>query len=204
MVIDFERILSTLPVPRTRQPREIATQETLQVFALQMARSGYRHSAESLDALADWINGYGILLAGDVGTGKTFFFKVLPSSVPILSMRECYLWPYARLDGWLSQNDDSDILVDDLGAEVAANNFGSKFNAINPILERRLASSYRTHFTTNYTSAELLAKYDDTSIVDRIFELARPHRLPPGESRRVATATAANVRRMQEIIFSAR
>lgn len=184
MVIDLDAILAGLPGLRKRTKREVATQERLSMVALHMTRCGYRHTRESLDALRDWLDGYGLLLAGDVGTGKTMFFKCLPNSVAILPMRECYLWGFDRLDSWLSSNADSDILVDDLGAECAANNFGSKYNAINPILERRLGSAYRTNFTTNFTSKELLAKYEDSSIVDRIFELATPHRLAPGNSLR--------------------
>lgn len=204
MVIDFDKLLSNLPQIKRRKPKEIATEEDIWNIAFAMANRGYQHTRESLAALADYLNGYGVLLAGDVGTGKTLFFKCLPSAIAILPMRECYLWDFDRLDGWLAQNVDLDILVDDLGAECAANHFGSKFNAINPILERRLATGYRTHFTTNYTSDELLSKYEDSSIVDRIFELARPHRLPPGESKRQPSASAANVRRMEDIIFSAR
>ena len=77
MNINYDELLKDLERPQEDIEPIPFTEEEFKTFATQMADLGYIHTAASLDALQAYMAGYGLLLMGDVGTGKTFFFEKL-------------------------------------------------------------------------------------------------------------------------------
>ena len=70
MDIDCDALLKKLE----RKPRKLETipftAEEFEAIATKMANLGYIHTKTSLEALKAYMSGYGLLLMGDVGTGK--------------------------------------------------------------------------------------------------------------------------------------
>ncbi len=188
MELDFDSILRDLPACRRKAPPPV-TRDALVAKAAAMARRGYVHTEESLKALAAYLQGYGVLLSGGMGLGKTFFFETVnPEPLPVLSFNQCFLWKYEELAEWLDDRCGSEIVLDDIGWESGrASNYGTRFDALQVALDFRLSHGChaRTHITTNCTSDELVEKYDP-HVVDRIYECCRCFVLPNAESRREA------------------
>jgi len=63
------------------------------------------------------------------------------------------------------------VVLDDIGAEPTFNEYGNRWDVLPWLLEMRLASSGRTHFTTNLSPAELSKRYGART-VDRLHEMA--------------------------------
>jgi len=201
MVIDIDKVLSGWKTYYRNPSEVIATDERLAELADRMASRGYRHTRETLEALADWMNGYGILLTGKVGVGKSHFFHTLCPDTPVLSMREAFLWEYNEIDNWLGGCMNTDIVVDDVGAEQRSRKFGEPYWMITLVLEKRIRSGYRTNFTTNYRSEELQNKYEDASIIDRLFELAKGHAILTQDSMREAHPRRCALQKMHDTYF---
>lgn len=199
MEANFAELLKDIPVYHRRKPPEV-TREQLVAKATAMARRGYIHSEASLAALEAYLQGYGILLSGGMGLGKTFFFQTLnPQPLPILSFNQCFLWKYEDLGEWLDNFADRDIVLDDIGWESGrASNYGTRFDTLQVVLDARLrVRRARTHITTNCTNDELVEKYDP-HVVDRIYECCRCFVLPNAESKRDALVDWAYLRTAED------
>ena len=82
---DIEGILESLPQICWRKPVKIGSGQ-LRAKAKAMAGRGFEHSAKTLEVLEAYLQGYGILLSGGVGVGKSYFFEcVEPEPMPVLS-----------------------------------------------------------------------------------------------------------------------
>ena len=184
--MDYAELLKEIPAYH-RRPAPPVTSEMLVEKASAMARRGYIHNATTLEALEAYLQGYGVLLSGGMGIGKTFFFNVLnPEPMPVLSFNQCFLWKYEELEEWLDQNIAREIVLDDIGWESGrASNYGTRFDTLQVVLDVRLRNTARTHITTNCTNDELVEKYD-AHVVDRIYECCKCFALPSAESRRDA------------------
>jgi len=196
--MDYESILKGLRTRPTlgRTPLHIVTEEELERKAFAMQRRGYVHNEHTLKALTAYLNGYGILLSGGIGVGKTCFFeRVNPEPISFLSFNRCHLWKYDKLEEWLEDHRNEEVVLDDIGYDTEkASNYGLKFEALQVALDYRLTESEaRTHITTNMTNDELIARYDP-HLVDRIYQLCRCFALPPQESRREAEPNAYYIR----------
>lgn len=183
---DFASVLGSLPKYHRRPPREVPAAE-LAAKATAMARRGYRHTEQSLEMLEAYLQGYGVLISGGLGSGKSFFFETVePEPIRELSFNVCHLWKYDRLDEWLTSAVNCDVVLDDIGWDAdKSNNYGTKFEVLQIVLDARLRQSGRTHVTTNLTNDELIEKYDP-HLVDRIYQLCKCFTLPQCESRRDA------------------
>lgn len=180
MKIDYGKVLKMLPF--NSPPSEISvTQSMIESKALAMARRGYNHNATSLTALELYMKGYGLLLSGPVGVGKTMFFRTVEpdGGIPILSFNSCVLWEYEELRDFLRSTRNDDIVIDDLGWDRAngdgmSRKYGQKYDALQIVLDfRTSASPMRTHITTNLDNDGLIKAYD-YHLVDRIYELCKP------------------------------
>jgi DNA replication protein DnaC len=186
-MIDYDKLLKEIPVFH-RRPAPPVTRESLFKKAAAMARRGYVHNATTLEALEAYLQGYGVLLSGGMGIGKTFFFNVLnPEPLPVLSFNQCFLWKYEQLGEWLDDHFNREIVLDDIGWESGrASNYGTRFDTLQVVLDARLrVGRARTHITTNCTNDELVEKYDP-HVVDRIYECCKCFVLPSAESKREA------------------
>lgn len=187
---------------RTRNqdvPEVKVTPDCLRRKATAMAERGYMFDEVTLKALEWYLKGYGLLLSGAVGVGKTYFFKKLhPDPLPILSFNQCPLWTYEQLANWMEEHHNEEIVVDDIGWDKSAGdglsrNYGQKYDALQIVLDYRLHSPHRTHFTTNLDYDGLKSTYD-AHLIDRIYELARPVKMNAYVSRRKAKPNAFYVR----------
>ena len=145
-------------------------------------KRGYIHTAESLDALEKYMQGYSLLLTGAVGTGKTFFFQSLGRDIEIVSLATLAGWKLDDIQRLLDNNSDYEVVFDDIGAEPAISDFGVKQEILPLILERRQYCRKRTHFTTNLSAQAIEERYGVRSI-DRIYGMTYPITFT-GESKR--------------------
>lgn len=186
-LIDFDRMLKCLKVADGDEPRKV-TQAQLLSKAQAMANRGYEHNAVTLNALHSYMMGYGILLSGGCGIGKTMFFETVnPKPIPILSFNRCGLWTVDQLGEWLDDHVSDEIVLDDIGYDTEkGRNYGQRFETLQYVIDARLnLSGARTHITTNMTNDELIGRYD-THLIDRIYEMCLCFALPQSESKRSA------------------
>ena len=201
--MDYRQILASVGTDIVKPRVKTVTPDELVSHARAMKARGYAHSVVSLKALEAYMQGYGILLSGPVGTGKTLFFKLVEREpIEELSFSSVALWKYDRLEEWLNEHRYCDIVLDDVGADKSggdgARNFGQRYETLQIVLDARLKTDYRTHITTNMGSEALISTYD-YRLVDRIYELTKPFVIPPGTvSLRAARPSTAAIRLMHK------
>ena len=194
---DISDILAVMPKLAWRKPVKIGKSRLL-AKAKAMAGRGFDHSAETLEVLEAYLQGYGVLLSGGVGVGKSYFFEcVEPEPLPVLSFNSCALWKYDAISEWLADHRNCDIVLDDVGWDAErGNNYGTKFEVLQIVLDERLRQNGRTHITTNLTNDELIARYD-AHLIDRIYQLCKCFALPSQESRRDARPNWTYIKNQQ-------
>ncbi len=174
------RLLAEIARPSCEEREAAVPERRLKAWADAMARrKGYMASAESLLALRKYLAGYGLLMIGGVGVGKTAFFRAV-SSVGVRRGRQpIAVW---RMADGVGRSVDSiralfaslrerEVLLDDVGAEPTYNEYGNRWEMLPWLIEMRMDSPERTHFTTNLSPAEIEARYGART-VDRIHEMA--------------------------------
>ncbi len=166
---------------RRRKESDERVKTRLPIVAGIMADRGYVFTPETLKVLECYMRGENIILGGDVGTGKSFFFYVL--GMPALNMTMASSRTIPEINAALEAWSRKDILIDDFGAETDKfSSFGTAMNLSAYILERRIDSPARTHITTNLSPEQLARRYD-SRVLDRLGGLGRYHLLK-GASRR--------------------
>jgi len=169
--MDFKSILERVaPLVKPQKRMEVGEKE-VERYARMMAEAGYIPSTESLAAIKCCLEKYGVILSGDVGTGKTFFFQTLYRPIPkkMFTAQEIVA---AHTPGdvaeWLSQWDESTFILDDLGAELRLNDYGNKVELLSLVIEHRARlRDVQTHITTNLSAKGIRERYGDR-ILDRI------------------------------------
>ena len=197
--VDFAALLGRVAAPPEAEDafREVTEAELL-ARADAMARRGYRHSEETLAALRDWMEGRGLILMGGVGSGKTSFFRALRhpmtqregdrgGTIAVFPMMDVVGRTVQDVRETMERLAESEVVLDDVGAEPAFNDFGSRFEMLPWLVETRLRSKAKTDFTTNLTGEELRGRYGMRT-VDRMHELAAAHRFT-GKSMRATRRT---------------
>lgn len=180
--LPLAELMAKLDEPSCAERAAKVTGERLVRWANAMAKAGYRHSEDTLDALRLYIAGYGLLVFGGVGVGKTFFFRAAGRAAKALvapDAPEPFVWNMMGVAGRrmdeirakLLALRDREVVVDDVGAEPVYNEFGSRWEILPWILEMRLESGSRTHFTTNLSPADIERRYGART-VDRMHEMA--------------------------------
>ncbi len=200
--LPLAELLAALDAPSCEEREAEVDARRLSAWANAMAAHGYRHSVESLEALRLYLAGYGLLLMGGVGTGKTHFFRTLGRALAARGrgdeapvVRPMVDTVGRRVDevrALFAESARRDVVLDDVGAEPVFNEYGSRWDVLPWIVEMRLAASGRTHFTTNLAPKELERRYGART-VDRMHEMAASATLA-GPSRRRTTPNAAAVR----------
>ena len=197
--VDFAALLGRVEDPPEEEDafREVTEAELL-ARADAMARRGYRHSEETLAALRDWMEGRGLILMGGVGSGKTSFFRALRhpmtqregdrgGTIAVFPMMDVVGRTVQDVRETMERLAESEVVLDDVGAEPAFNDFGSRLELLPWLVEMRLRSKAKTDFTTNLTGEELRGRYGMRT-VDRMHELAAAHRFT-GKSMRATRRT---------------
>lgn len=150
-------------------------------------RRGYEPSKETLNALLSYMRGYGLMLCGGVGTGKTMFFRSLKTRVEEVSPLRMMARRLDDIERDVDGLSGVEVLIDDIGAEPVYNNYGSRLDLLPWLVEARLSSPKRTHFTTNLKPNDLVKRYG-VRVVDRLREMCRTFSLSGGSRRRTKVA----------------
>lgn len=172
-------ILAKLQAPSCEERAAAVTAERLTKWANETTANGYRHSEESLEALRLYLAGYGLLLMGGVGTGKTYFFRTMGDvrarhglARPVIyTMMDTVGRKVDEVREFFMDAARDEVVLDDIGAEPTFNEYGNRWDILPWLLEMRMAASGRTHFTTNLSPAELEKRYGART-VDRLHEMA--------------------------------
>lgn len=184
----FEGILRSLAQPSCEEREAEIRPEMLKAKAENMVRRGYRFNSASLEALRLYMAGYGLFIHGSVGTGKTMFFRTLRTfdggEVAVFSMHDILGRSESDIREMMDDLANREVLLDDIGAEPVFNNYGVKFDILAYIIERRMASEERTHFTTNLKKSEIKDRYG-IRIIDRITEMCKSVEFSGGSNRAV-------------------
>ena len=172
----IDGLLSALARPACEEREPDITPEMLERKARAMARRGYRHTERSLEALRLYLLGYGLFLQGPVGTGKTLFFRLLKGfggeDIEIFSMHSILGRNESDIRELMDGLAFREIVLDDIGAEPTFNNYGVKFDILDYLIDRRMESAERTHFTTNLSKNEIASRYGGR-VIDRLAEMCR-------------------------------
>ena len=150
------------------------------------------YNQEAFIQLARWFTRYGagkkhgLLLSGDVGTGKTHFLKTcvhIRAFVKAAKFVETYkeqdgmmsnaFW-YETLGVFDSETWSRNIIIDDLGTEPICNYYGTTTELMEEVLNQRYLDWQRnralTLITTNLSPGKLQKRYDSRTC-DRLMEM---------------------------------
>lgn len=156
-------------VSRETRMREVSPDEVRAVCS-SMAKAGYVPTHASVKAVEKFLAGYNLHLRGRVGTGKSAFFKALSETADANGGRRSFaVIPMGNLDGihmdeirqFLSDHDEDELVIDDLGSEAMTNDYGKPVWAIGMILSMREYSPARTHVTSNVNDECIRAQYGE-------------------------------------------
>lgn len=152
--------------------------------------------------------GYGLLIHGGVGTGKTFYAAAIVNAL-IDEGKSAYMTTISALINAVSINDREEelsrmnradlLVIDDLGAERQTE---YSLEVVYAIIDSRVKSGKPMIVTTNYSPTQMMAETELTlaRIYDRVLEVC-PIRIEiTGKSRR-ATHDKERVKNAQAILF---
>lgn len=165
------------------QEPTLASDEEVARKVAQMAERGFIPGEQWVEPIRAYLSGFGVMLAGDTGVGKTFFFTCLQGRVR--SVEEIVDHGFKYLREWYSWTDGSDIVIDDLGSEPVTVEYGARDDLLKTVISHRDGlANVRTHITTNLSAEGISARYGDRTL-SRILGMCKAFRLD-GESRRQA------------------
>lgn len=129
------------------------------------------------DEIANWMvdtKGKGLLLAGDVGRGKT---SIICHALPLLffsSLNKIVKCTHANeLNSHLEEYKPKLLIaVDDMGTETIINHFGQKYEPMNRLFDMAESKSKTLFISTNLSSTEIQERYG-TRTIDRISRLCK-------------------------------
>ena len=172
--------------------------EDVKSFAMKMAKNGYRFDAQTLGLVRPYLEGRGLMLQGNVGIGKTFFFQTAGIEAAV-NLKIAQAWSLTDIAAALDSFIDVPLLVDDVGAEeLDYVSYGNKTVLFTTIIEHRMNAWAPTHFTTNLNPDQLLERYG-VRVMDRVAQLAVRVDLK-GESKRGPNAIRPNTRIFEDFI----
>lgn len=168
---DMETIVHDVrrTVRDTSMVRQVTSGE-VRDLCMRMANVGYVPTKASVKAAEMFLAGYNLHLRGKVGTGKSAFFKALSETSSASGARRSFaVIPMGNIDGihmeeirqFLSDHEEDELVIDDLGSEAMTNDYGKPVWAIGMILSMREYSPARTHVTSNVNDDCLRSQYGE-------------------------------------------
>ena len=168
----------------SREPVEPApaSDEAVAAKIAELAAQGYRPSEQIVEAVRDYLTGYGILLTGKAGVGKTMLMTCLHSR--LRNVEEIVGYGLRHIGTWYEWTDGTDMTIDDLGAESTTVEYGAKEDLLKLVIAHRAERQRgRTCITTNLTAEEIAGRYGDRTL-SRILGMCRPHAFDGDNARR--------------------
>ena len=155
-------------------------EDELRRVARAMLSRGYVPDERVLAAAEKYLQGYALWIVGDVGTGKTTFFRALPVYQPqgrrdrervILNMGRLLGQSVEDVREFLTEHRDDELVIDDIGKEPLFVEYGTRFEILPWIVEERIEVRARTHYTSNYGKKYFDERYG-YGLFDRVYTSA--------------------------------
>ena len=170
-----------------RVERTMATDECVLDRIEELAAHGYIPSDCIIEPIRAILSGYGVLLTGKAGAGKTFLMREM--GVRIYSATRLAEWGLSKIAGWYEWWDGKEVCIDDIGTEHIVSEYGAKEDIVKQVISHRCErQEATTHITTNLNSAEISARYGDRTL-SRMLGMCKPFAID-GENRRTAKPMA--------------
>lgn len=156
-------------------PPPVSDEAVARMFERIARKHGYIPSPSIVEPVRDFLAGYGLLLTGKTGIGKTFLMRCLGVRVCITD--EIADYGLRQIHLWHEQYDGFEVCIDDLGCERIVSEYGTKDDLLKAVIAHRSEKQRgRTHFTTNLSAEALAERYGDRTL-SRIMGMCRTHRL---------------------------
>ena len=187
----MENSLKDIPKVRTRPEYEPLDCEIRQAVNDMISLRYMPYDQPSFLALAKWLarfhqgKKHGLLLSGNVGTGKTHFVKTcvnfrsfcgamkFVSAYKQHGIMDSAFW-YECLSVFDGESWGRHIVIDELGIEPVLNNYGTKTEVLEEVINQRYSDWQRngaiTLITSNLRPLELERRYG-TRTTDRLREM---------------------------------
>jgi len=191
--MDFAKVIQT--ANRKAEARQVGkhtvTDTEVEATILMIAeKHGYRASEQIVEPIRAYLEGYGIILSGDAGIGKTFLMKCLGAR--LYATEQIISYGLRDIHNWYEWTDGNNICIDDLGSERITAEYGAKEDLMKVVLAHRSERQKgRTSITTNFNSDQITARYGERTL-SRILGMCKPFKLTGTSMRTPKPVPAGN------------
>lgn len=176
----LDGILKFMQQNAPQQPQRVYHDPVKVAAIMQQLRPGWQYSDTELTAIDAMFNGTKwVLLAGNMGTGKTTLLRLFAQAYGIIERQPVKLYSTAKFcleygnsgEQAILDNEHGLMCIDDLGVEPKTQNrYGTVSDPISTLLFLRYESKARTFCSTNLDAAKLKARYGNR-LADRFKEM---------------------------------
>ena len=176
----LDGILKFMQQNAPQQPQRVYHDPVKVAAIMQQLRPGWQYSDTELTAIDAMFNGTKwVLLAGNMGTGKTTLLRLFAQAYGIIERQQVKLYSTAKFcleygnsgEQAILDNEHGLMCIDDLGVEPKTQNrYGTVSDPISTLLFLRYESKARTFCSTNLDAAKLKARYGNR-LADRFKEM---------------------------------
>lgn len=186
---------------RIAMPAEQVKQALTAAYKAEVMKSGrtveeIERVQPAVDAVARWLASgntkFGLMMQGNVGTGKTTLLKAVKTVITILAEQEFTIATARNIaeshresKQQYKQYCDARLLgIDDLGTEpITVKDYGNDLTPLAELLQERYERRRMTFITTNLSMEKIKESYG-VRVADRLAELCNVVRFVSGESYR--------------------